>query len=128
MTFTKCQNVFYSRGKMSNCSQKNENQKNKKISENSLNDFLNEESKFLKEIFLKSANDRLDNIDEKIENIKIPRLSRRFKLKMNRLFREQVGGSFLPYPEVDNIFERTRSNLIIKFKINRFVDNSKKRK
>ena len=31
---------------------------------------------------------------------------RRHKIKMNRLFRERVGGTFLPYLEVDNIFEK----------------------
>lgn len=38
--------------------------------------------------------------------------SKKFKLKMNRLFRERVGSNYLPYPEVDNWFERARSRVI----------------
>jgi len=38
--------------------------------------------------------------------------SKRFKVKMNRLFREQVGGNYIPHPEVDNWFERARSRVI----------------
>lgn len=41
-------------------------------------------------------------------------VSHRHKIRMNRIFRERVGGSFLPYPEVDNIFEKTRSWLVVK--------------
>jgi len=35
---------------------------------------------------------------------------------MNRLFRERVGGSFLPFPEVENLYERVLSKLVIKLK------------
>ena len=45
------------------------------------------------------------------EEIKV---SRRHKIRMNRIFRERVGSpTFLPYPEVDNLFERIRSKIII---------------
>lgn len=44
---------------------------------------------------------------------------RRHKIKMNRLFRERVGGTFLPYPEVDNIFEKIRSHIVIKLQLHR---------
>jgi len=40
--------------------------------------------------------------------------SKRFKLKMNRLFRERVGGKFIPHPEVDNWFERARSWVVVR--------------
>ncbi len=40
--------------------------------------------------------------------------SRRHKIRMNRLFRERVGGSFLPFAEVDTPIERIRSRLRIK--------------
>ncbi|MBQ4332704.1 MAG: hypothetical protein IJC33_02875 [Clostridia bacterium] len=33
-------------------------------------------------------------------------LSNRFKRKMNRLFREEVGIETIPHPEVDTIWER----------------------
>lgn len=35
--------------------------------------------------------------------------SDRFKRKMNRLFREKIGGDYAVYPEVDNEWERLRS-------------------
>ncbi|MBE6665350.1 MAG: hypothetical protein E7603_03880 [Ruminococcaceae bacterium] len=38
------------------------------------------------------------------------------KIRMNRFFCERVRGSYLPYPEVDNFFERTRSRLFVKLK------------
>lgn len=31
--------------------------------------------------------------------------SRRHKIQMNRLFREHVGSSFIPFPELDNLDE-----------------------
>ena len=40
--------------------------------------------------------------------------SKRHKIRINRLFRERVGGSFLPFPEVDNLYERIRSKLVVK--------------
>ena len=39
--------------------------------------------------------------------------SRRHKIRMNRIFRERFGSSNLPYPEVDNLFERIRSKIVI---------------
>lgn len=41
--------------------------------------------------------------------------SKRFKLKMNRLFRERVGGNYIPHPEVDNWFERARSWAVVRW-------------
>lgn len=38
--------------------------------------------------------------------------SDRFKKKMNRLFREQVGSNQIPHPEVDNNYEKIRSKII----------------
>lgn len=38
--------------------------------------------------------------------------SDRFKLKMNRVFREQAGIKNIPHPEVDNLYERIRSSII----------------
>lgn len=40
------------------------------------------------------------------------RVSKKFKKRINRLFREQLGIKCIPHPEVDNAFERTRSCLI----------------
>ena len=38
-------------------------------------------------------------------------LSKRFKRKMNRFFREEVGTENIPHPEVDNLWERLRSKI-----------------
>ena len=38
-----------------------------------------------------------------------------FKIKMNRLFREQVGINHAVHPEVDNVYERVRSKIVRKF-------------
>ena len=64
--------------------------------------------------------------EEEIKDIEIPPPSKRHKIRMNRLFRERVGGTFLPFPEVDNFYERARSKLVIKLKINEFSDRRKK--
>ena len=66
--------------------------------------------------------------EEEIGEIEGPPPSKRHKTRMNRLFRERVGGSFLPFPEVDCFYERARSKIVIKFKINEFLDRCKKRR
>ena len=38
--------------------------------------------------------------------------SDKFKLKMNRVFREQAGIKNISHPEVDNLYERIRSSLV----------------
>ncbi|MBE6872257.1 MAG: hypothetical protein E7491_09975 [Ruminococcaceae bacterium] len=43
--------------------------------------------------------------------------SKQHKIKMNRLFRERIRSSFIPFPEVDNLYEKARGKLITKFKI-----------
>ena len=69
-----------------------------------------------------------DLTKEEIKDIKIPTPSKRHKIRTNRLFRERVGGSFLPFPEVDCFYERARSKIIVKLKINEFLDKCKKRR
>ena len=55
--------------------------------------------------------------------------SRRHKIRMNRLFRERVGSkTFLPFPEVDSAYERLRSKIVIKLKINEYLDKKKQRR
>ena len=66
--------------------------------------------------------------EEELEDIELPPPGKRYKIQMNRLFRERVGGSFIPYPEVDNLYERLRSYFIIKFKIDDFSDRRQKRR
>ena len=49
-------------------------------------------------------------IEKEIKDIEMPPLSKRHKIRMNRLFRERVGGSFIPFPEVDCVYERIRAS------------------
>ena len=70
-----------------------------------------------------------DPIDEEaFKDIELPPPSKRHKIRMNRVFRERVGGTFLPFPEVDNIYDRVRSKLVIKLKINEISDRLKEGK
>lgn len=64
----------------------------------------------LEEVAKKEA-EEFENIDTSEEIT----YSRRHKIRMNRLFRERVGGTFLPFPEADNAFERLRSKIVVKF-------------
>ena len=66
--------------------------------------------------------------EEENMDIEVPPPSKRHKIRMNRLFRERVGSSFLPFPEVDCFYERARSKIIVKLKINEFLDKCKKRR
>ncbi len=65
---------------------------------------------------------------EKNNDIELPLPSKQHKIRTNRLFRERVGGSFLPFPEVDCFYERVRSKIVVKLKINEFLDKCKKRR
>ena len=55
--------------------------------------------------------DEAFDLDGNTESVEV---SHRHKIRMNRIFRERVGGKFLPYPEVDNLFEIARSWVVIK--------------
>ena len=66
------------------------------------------------ELALSDTADEEFDIDENTEPVEV---SHRHKIRMNRLFRERVGGKFLPYPEVDNVFERTRSWFVVKLNL-----------
>lgn len=66
------------------------------------------------ELALSDTADEEFDIDDNTEPIEV---SHSHKIRMNRLFRERVGGSFLPYPEVDNIFEKTRSWFVVKLNL-----------
>ncbi len=73
------------------------------------------------ELFKRALSEGLEakfrKTEEKIENIEMPKPSKRHKTRMNRLFRERVSGTFLPFPEVDNLYERLRSGLVKRLKI-----------
>ena len=70
-----------------------------------------------KDLFIQAINEKFDEelaqFDEPVE------VSDRHKIKMNRIFRELVQSKFLPYPEVDNFYERTRSWLIVKLHLSK---------
>ena len=66
------------------------------------------------ELALSDTADEEFDIDENTEPIEV---SHRHKIRMNRLFLERVGGKLLPYPEVDNVFERTRSWFVVKLNL-----------
>ena len=68
---------------------------------------------------------KIEDEIEDIEDIEVPPLSKRHKRGMNRLFRKYVGDSFLPFPEVDCFYERARSKIIEKLKIDEFLDKFK---
>ncbi|MBQ9086415.1 MAG: hypothetical protein IJY47_04430 [Clostridia bacterium] len=50
--------------------------------------------------------------EEEIKDIEVPPPSKRHKIRMNRLFRECVGGSFLPFPEVDFFMKEYEARLL----------------
>ncbi|MBQ7333612.1 MAG: hypothetical protein IJW38_04600 [Clostridia bacterium] len=89
---------------------------------------LNENRELFKRAISEALDSKFREIPEKTGDIEIPPPSKRHKKRMNRLFRERVGGNFLPFPDVDNFYERTRSKLIVKLKINKFIDRSKEKK
>ena len=88
----------------------------------------NENMELFKRALSEAVNSKISKIEAEIDDTDVPLPSKRHKIRMNRFFRERVGGSFLPFPEVDNLYERVRSRLVIKLKINEFIDRRKERK
>jgi hypothetical protein len=69
---------------------------------------------------------QIRELEEESKDAEISPPSKRYKIRMNRLFREYVDRSFLPFPEVDIFYERVRSKLVMKLKINEiFVRHTK---
>ena len=88
----------------------------------------NTNSVLFKRALFDAADSEICKLEEETENMEITPSSKQHKRRMNRLFRERVGGVFLPFPEVDNLYERVRSKLVIKLKMNEFFDRRKKHK
>ena len=88
-------------------------------------DMSNENCELFKRALSEVMDSKIRKIEEEVKDMEIPPLSKRHKIRMNRLFRERVGGSFLPFPEDDNFYERVRSKLVTKLKINEFFDRRK---
>ncbi len=86
----------------------------------------NENRELFKHALSEVMDSKIRKIEEEIKVMEIQPISKRHKIRMNRLFRERGGGDFLPFPEVDNFYERVRSKLVIKLKINEFFHRRKK--
>ena len=86
-------------------------------------DFFVFESDEVRERFLRilwESVDKLPSIEE-ADELERPPATKRHMLRMNRLFRERFGGSFLPFPEADNFYQRARSKIIVKLRINKLM-------
>ena len=116
-------------GKMSNYNKTlSQNFESKKNSETpSFND-KNESRELFKSAISEALNKKFDTLSAAQSDSEMPSPSQRHKMRMNRFFREQVGGSFLPFPEADNLYEKIRSKIVIEFKTNKLVVRLKKRK
>ncbi len=94
-------------------------------------DALQDERDLFGQAIMEAMKQKFDKEVAEFENLDtsdIPPPSRRHQIRMNRLFRERVGGTFLPYPDADNAFERVRSKIVIKLKLNELIDKRKERK
>ena len=79
----------------------------------------------LEQALLEAMDNKISRTEAEISDIDIPPPSRRHKIYMNRLFRERVGGTFLPFPEEDNLYERLRRQVVVKLKLNKALDRRK---
>ena len=91
-------------------------------------DKINENRELFKRALAEAMERKISIEEEKLNTAPSIQPSKRHKIRMNRIFRERVGGSFLPFPEVDNLYEKIRSKLVIKFKINELRDRREERK
>ena len=89
---------------------------------------LDENFHLFKRALSEGVEAKFNKIREEIGDDELPPPSKRHKIRMNRIFRERVGGLFLPFPEADNLYERLRSRLVINFKINELSDRRKERR
>ena len=69
-------------------------------------DMPNGNRELFKRALADAVNSKIRKNEEKMKDMEIPSLSKSYKTRMNRLFRERVGGNFLPFPEEDNLYER----------------------
>ena len=99
-------------------------QKNKQeIEDTEDDDFFVFESDEVRERFLRILWESVDELPiiEEADEPERPPATKRHMLRMNRLFRERFGGSFLPFPEADNFYQRARSKIIVKLRINKLM-------
>jgi hypothetical protein len=111
---------------------KRKNQYDENIEEDEDDDFFASMSKESRERFIRVLfeveDEKIREINEKYKDFERPPPTKRHMIRMNRLFRERVGGTFLPFPEEDCLYERVRSKIIVKLKINEFIDKCKDRR
>lgn len=88
----------------------------------------NENREYFKRALAEAIEMKQREFEKEIDNTETAECSTRHKKRMNRIIRERVGGTNLPFPEVDNAWERIRSKLVVKFKINELTDRRKERK
>ncbi len=88
----------------------------------------NENREYFKRALAEAIDAKIREDEEKSKDIEIKPPSKRHKIRMNRLCRERIGGSYLPFPEVDNFYEKVRSKLVVKLKINEFRDRREERR
>ena len=108
----------------------NIDQPNEQNIENGIGDKPNENVsqanlELFKQALLEAMENKISRTEAEISDIEIPPPSRRHKIRMNRLFRERVGGTFLPFPEEDSLYERLRSKVVVKLKLNKALDRRK---
>ena len=63
-----------------------------------------ENSELFKRALSEAMDSKIHMIEEKIKDKELTPPSRRHKLRMNRLFREHVGSSFIPFPDEDDFY------------------------
>ena len=73
--------------------------------ENFFESTASENRELFRRALLEALDSKIRKFEEETKNMEIPPPSKRHKIRMNRLFREHVGGSFLPFPEEDNLYE-----------------------
>jgi len=73
--------------------------------EESFKGMSNDNRELFKRALSDAVNSKIRKSEEETKDMEIPPPSKRHKIRMNRLFREQVGGSFIPFPEEDNLNE-----------------------
>lgn len=66
----------------------------------------------LKAAFREAAEQEIAEIEEETKDTEDLFQDAKFKRKMNRLFRERLGITKIPHPEVDSAYERMRSRFV----------------
>jgi hypothetical protein len=75
-----------------------------KVDQNIEKDFSKDTQQESFDVFRRILSDNdIRKIEEEIKDIEVPPFSKRHKRRMNRLFREYVGGSYVPYPDDEDL-------------------------